>query len=150
MAANAPPSYASVVAGLDTKLAGSGPGELKHVADVIASVPNDQKQVLMANISTNNVTLTDEQQKKMGGAMIDAAHSEVVAQAMKTSATDATKAINEIEAMFSKVLKELSAIDSKYPDAKPADGTFVEQLRKIHIVNSLALRSLYTKIEGVP
>lgn len=150
MATDAPPPYTAVAAGLDTKLAGSGPADLKHVADVLASLPNDQKQVLMANISTADVALTDEQQKKMGGAMIDAAHSEFAAQFMKTSATNATNAINAIERMFSNVLKELSAIDGKYPDAKPAEGTFVEQLRTIQIVSLLPLRCLHTNLEGIP
>ena len=128
MAAEALSSYDSVVSYLE-ELANSSPADLKHVAHVLASVLTDQKQVLLTKSIEAQVVLSNEQQKAMAGAIVDAAHYKFAARAMKESATTATNEVNAVELMFSSLLQELSGIDSNYHGSKPKEGEFVARLK---------------------
>ncbi|KAI3317874.1 hypothetical protein HD806DRAFT_540710 [Xylariaceae sp. AK1471] len=130
-ATDAPPSYDEVVNHLTDKLKNVGPKDTEYVAGVLESLPPSYKQVLAEHAKTADVSLTPEQDENMGGAMIDAAHTNYVVQNVKLTAAAATKAVKGIEEDFSKLLQKLSTIDTKYPNQVPKEGKFVPRLLPI-------------------
>lgn len=130
-----PPSYQSVVSGLEQKLR-TAPTDLGHVTNVLNSLSENEKQVLTSNTETKAIspaTVTDEQHAAVAQGMVDAMKSNLGSAFIKTAATNARNAVKAIDAMFTHVLSELSSIDSKYSTLTPKEGPFAKRLDAIRM-----------------